>query len=425
VEAAVANGTIKSQSEIDILAANGYIDGELANNLKSQLPEDKFQDDLKQVRPDIEAFIRTQLRASITSAGSDPDAFKDRTMGLVSALTDELMAVGLSKLLEAKSQGRTVGRGQIRSQLQEQAIKDLKTERFAVKTEKGKAVIPDPGKALPTSVPYERGPSGRNYSQQLINRLPKVVSAKRDVLLDAEKVQANINALNNGGQPTPDLVTIAKASGLSVRQVLAQQAQKNGLTYTPSSADAAAKTYEANSKLDPTAATILANPRSTAAQRIRATARLAEARNRKETSTIPLNIDAFRQAIIGKESGGNYRAVNPDSGALGIGQVMPENVGPWTKKYLGKSLTPQQFLNDNAAQDAVVNGRFQDMIADQQAAGFNGEQMIRRAAAVWYSGQAKLWNNTRPQFSKGRQYPSIAEYTKAIWDSYSQRLRSR
>ncbi|MDV2992103.1 MAG: hypothetical protein N4J56_001757 [Chroococcidiopsis sp. SAG 2025] len=60
------------------------------------------------------------------------------------------------------------------------------------------------------------------------------------------------------------------------------------------------------------------------------------------------------QAIIGKESGGNYRAVNPDSGALGLGQVMPANVASWTKAALGKSLTPQQFLNDRAAQEKTI-----------------------------------------------------------------------
>lgn len=130
------------------------------------------------------------------------------------------------------------------------------------------------------------------------------------------------------------------------------------------------------------------------------------------------NVGALRRAIIAKESGGNYSAVNPDSGALGIGQVMPSNVGPWTQKYLGRRLTPQQFLADRNAQDTVINGRFRDMLADQQAAGFRGEQAIRRAAAVWYSGQARLWNDTRPQFTNGRRYPSIAEYTQAIWESY-------
>jgi len=126
----------------------------------------------------------------------------------------------------------------------------------------------------------------------------------------------------------------------------------------------------------------------------------------------------LRRALINQESGGNYRAVNPDSGALGIGQVMPANVGPWTKKYLGRALTPQQFLNSKSAQDAVINGRMRDMIADQERAGFKGEVAIRRAAAVWYSGQAGLWNDNTPQYTKGRRYPSIAEYTRNIWRMY-------
>ena len=130
------------------------------------------------------------------------------------------------------------------------------------------------------------------------------------------------------------------------------------------------------------------------------------------------DVGRFRRAILNKESGGNYSAVNRDSGALGVGQVMPYNVGPWTQKYLGRRLTPQQFLRDRAAQDAVVNGRFRDMLADQRKAGYRGEVAIRRAAAVWYSGRANKRNDTKPQYSNGRRYPSIAEYTKAIWQSY-------
>jgi len=126
----------------------------------------------------------------------------------------------------------------------------------------------------------------------------------------------------------------------------------------------------------------------------------------------------FRAAIIKKESGGNYTVVNPDSGAIGIGQVMPENVGPWTQKYLGRTLTPEEFRYNPGAQDAVVNGRFKDMLADQRAAGYTGELMIRRAASVWYSGKPDLWNNTRPQWSNGVQYPSIAEYTQSIWNTF-------
>ena len=126
----------------------------------------------------------------------------------------------------------------------------------------------------------------------------------------------------------------------------------------------------------------------------------------------------FRRAIIAKESGGSYTVVNPDSGAIGIGQVMPENVGPWTQKYLGRSMTPEEFRMNPGAQDAVVNGRFKDMLADQRAAGFTGEQMIRRAAAVWYSGRSNLWNDNTPQYYNGTRYPSIAEYTQSIWNKF-------
>ena len=130
------------------------------------------------------------------------------------------------------------------------------------------------------------------------------------------------------------------------------------------------------------------------------------------------DVRRFRRAIISQESGGSYTVVNPDSGAIGIGQVMPENVGPWTKRYLGKSLTPEQFRYNFGAQDAVVDGRFRDMLADQRAAGYTGEEMIRRAAAVWYSGNGNLWNNNKPQYYNGRRYPSIAEYTLSIWKKF-------
>lgn len=426
VEQAVANKQIKSRAELQLLAANKYISNETANRLADQLPEDDSSQMVQTLRPRIEAFIRNQLRGQFQAEGVNFESFRDQTLPLVGALTDELMEVGLGKMLDLKAAGKTTGTAQLQSLLEKQAADALETERFKLRKDAGgRIILPTPGKGLPAVRPYSQGPSGRDYSRQIIDRLPKVVSAKRDVLLDSEVVQSNIDALNNGGQPSADLVTVAKASGLPVRTVLQQQAQKYGIQYVPTSADVTAKRYQDNARLDPTSASILANPRATAAQRIRANARLSEARRRQQTSSLPPNAQAFREAIIGKESGGNYGAVNPDSGALGVGQVMPENVGPWTEKYLGRRLTPEQFLQDKAAQDKVVNGRFNDMIADQQAAGFKGELMIRRAAAVWYSGQPNLWNNTKPQYSNGRQYPSVAEYTKAIWEAYSNKLRSK
>ena len=137
-------------------------------------------------------------------------------------------------------------------------------------------------------------------------------------------------------------------------------------------------------------------------------------------SVVPSSREArFRKGIINEESGGSYTVVNPDSGAIGIGQVMPSNVGPWTRKYYGRALSPQAFRYNPAAQDAVLNGRFKDMLDEQFKAGYQGEEAIRRAASVWYSGKAHLYNHTAPQYYNGRRYKSIADYTKGVWRTYN------
>lgn len=132
----------------------------------------------------------------------------------------------------------------------------------------------------------------------------------------------------------------------------------------------------------------------------------------------PVNVNNLRQAIVGKESGGNFSAVNPDSGALGYFQVMPYNVGPWTQKHYGRRLTPQQFLANREAQIAVADGQIGEIVRQQLAAGHKGDVAIRRAAAIWYSGNGNLYDDNKPQFYKGRRYPSIREYTLDILNRY-------
>ena len=122
-------------------------------------------------------------------------------------------------------------------------------------------------------------------------------------------------------------------------------------------------------------------------------------------------------AIIGKESGGNSTVLNQSgSGAIGLGQVMPENVGPWTNTYLGYQLTPAQFRADPDAQMTVVTGKLNDILRDQLAAGYSEDVAIRRAASIWYSGQGDLYNSQNPQSWNGDAYPSIGSYTQNVLD---------
>ncbi|MFB9393405.1 hypothetical protein ACFPM3_20220 [Streptomyces coeruleoprunus] len=109
-----------------------------------------------------------------------------------------------------------------------------------------------------------------------------------------------------------------------------------------------------------------------------------------------------------QESGGNYGALgiwlNMPYGrdrAYGRYQVMGANVGPWTAKYFGKRLTPQQFVANRAAQDAVARGHLSMLVKKH---GYRG------AASAWYSGNASLHNSTKPQPGG----PSIKDYVDSV-----------
>jgi hypothetical protein len=89
----------------------------------------------------------------------------------------------------------------------------------------------------------------------------------------------------------------------------------------------------------------------------------------------------YSNALSSIESGGNYRAVGPQTGkgrALGKYQVMEFNVGPWTEEVLGQKLTPMQFLADDKAQDAVFQGKFGQYVEKHGPEG---------AARAWFAGE--------------------------------------
>lgn len=97
-----------------------------------------------------------------------------------------------------------------------------------------------------------------------------------------------------------------------------------------------------------------------------------------------INVKKVADAIGKFESGGNYRALGPVTNASGNRaygkyQVMASNVPSWTKEALGKSLTPQQFLNDPKAQDAVAHYKMKQYLTRYGS--------VEDVASVWFSGQ--------------------------------------
>lgn len=143
----------------------------------------------------------------------------------------------------------------------------------------------------------------------------------------------------------------------------------------------------------------------------------------EEVTTLTTRVVALRRAIIGQESGANFRAVNPHSGALGYGQVMPENIPSWTYEALGYSVSAREFLNNPAIQlqviDYKLNQYYQAALVASQG---NDAIAIRRVAAQWYSGKPYRYTSTTPQFYNGHRYPSIAEYTISVLSRYQNQL---
>lgn len=144
----------------------------------------------------------------------------------------------------------------------------------------------------------------------------------------------------------------------------------------------------------------------------------------KPSKTRSKQVTALRRAIIGQESAGKFWIINSDSGALGYGQLLKENIEPWTKAALGRSVTVKEFLANPELQIQTIDHKLDEYLQHELAytGGKNEEVAIRRVAATWYSGNPKLWNNPSPQFTNGRRYPSIESYTYSVWRRYQREI---
>lgn len=114
---------------------------------------------------------------------------------------------------------------------------------------------------------------------------------------------------------------------------------------------------------------------------------------------------SYRDAIASIESrgSGDYSAIGPvtknGDRAYGRYQVMGKNIPEWTKAALGKAMTPEQFLADKSAQDAVFDHRFGMYVRKYGPEG---------AARAWFGGEGAV-NNPDAKDALGT---SVAEYGK-------------
>lgn len=131
-------------------------------------------------------------------------------------------------------------------------------------------------------------------------------------------------------------------------------------------------------------------------------------------STGTITKEAFIKAVSSNESGDQANIVNPDTGAYGLFQIMPENWAPWSEEA------------------GLAGADISDANAQRKVAAFKLGQYIDKygvegAAVAWYAGEgtAEAWVRDgakahekgsggdgwdKPQYSNGNEYPSIRQY---------------
>ena len=103
---------------------------------------------------------------------------------------------------------------------------------------------------------------------------------------------------------------------------------------------------------------------------------------------VPYTLEQLQQAFGYVESSNDYGEIGPKTrkgdNAYGKYQVMDFNVPSWTEQYVGRRMTPQEFLADPPAQDAVFMGRMGQYYG--QSTG-TPEERVRNAGSLWFTGQ--------------------------------------
>jgi hypothetical protein len=116
------------------------------------------------------------------------------------------------------------------------------------------------------------------------------------------------------------------------------------------------------------------------------------------------------RAVAGIESGGNYEAVGRPTRdgdrAYGKYQVMGKNIPEWTRASLRKEMTPDEFLANPQAQEAVFKNKFGEY---SQKYGPEG------AARAWFAGEHGM-NNPNAADANGM---TVARYGQQFSNAFN------
>jgi hypothetical protein len=280
---AIEKGTIKSYAEILALKSINAISDKTAQDAKALLPDVDLEKTLPP-RNTMISYGRDYLRNQMKAMGISDAAFTDKTASTLNAVVDAASAATLRQL-----QSKDMDRFKAQTFMEEQIKAALGPNGdFAPRQDASKNwILPTPGslRGLMPIRPRKDGPNGFDMANQALDKLPKIASARRDIMINRERLELNLDVIQNGGQPSADFNVLVRASGLSRPQFIQKQLKfYPDLQYNPS-ADAGAQQYQENLKYDRPAAEGLANPRIVGEQRDRLRLRIQRAKQQQQLSS--------------------------------------------------------------------------------------------------------------------------------------------
>ena len=262
--------TVKSKAEADALKAVGALSQEAYDRASVRFADDKAAADMLPSKAAVEQSVRGVIRTSLKdSVGKTEEGFAQNSQLAVSAITGVAMASVQADIVSGKIKDPL----QASKALQEY-ISALTPEFVEVK--KAGGVSSPVYYAAPrtnrlqgsvSSIRTSNGQSGVNLIGQAMSRIPKTTSATSSFLLDAERIELNMDLIGNGGKPTADVELFAKTSGISVPELLRRQAIEQKVPFDANRLKQGSYNYNENAKVDRRLAELLANPRISASQR--------------------------------------------------------------------------------------------------------------------------------------------------------------
>lgn len=132
-------------------------------------------------------------------------------------------------------------------------------------------------------------------------------------------------------------------------------------------------------------------------------------------ASLPEILAAMRSGTAAQESGGRLNARNKRTGALGLFQVMPDNIPEWTRNTPGVGqMTADEFRRNPEAQRKVFDKYMGEYLRRaMQMSGGDKSLAVRMAAAAWYGGPDDFSSYDNPRRFRPDE-PSFREYTTKV-----------